>query len=67
MLKMKVRVLQKFMNKEEIIKKLDLEIKAIDEVNNELMDDIKKIELSIAKKELILKRMELEELLNYTK
>lgn len=55
------------MNKEEIIKKLDLEIKAIDEVNNELMDDIKKIELSIAKKELILKRMELEELLNYTK
>ena len=60
-------MLQKFMNKEEIIKKLDLEIKAIDEVNNELMDDIKKIELSIAKKELILKRMELEELLNYTK
>ena len=32
-----------------------------------MMDYIKKIELSIAKKELILKRMELEELLNYTK
>lgn len=55
------------MSKEEIIKNLDLEIKAIDEVNNELMDDIKKIELSIAKKELILKKMELEEFLNYTK
>lgn len=67
MLKKKVKVLQRFMSKEEIIKKLDLEIKAIDEVNNDLMDDIKKIELSIAKKELILKRIELEELLNYTK
>lgn len=50
------------MNKTEIIKRLNLEIKAIDEINRELIDDIKKIELSIKKKELILKKIELEKL-----
>ena len=50
------------MNKEEFIKRLDLEIKAIDEINRELIDDIKKIELSIKKKELILINIELEKL-----
>lgn len=50
------------MNKDEIIKKLDLEICAIDEINKELIDDIKKIELSIKKKELILKKIELEKM-----
>lgn len=51
------------MNKTEIIKRLNLEIKAIDEINRELIDDIKKIELSIKKKELILKKIELEKLI----
>ena len=51
------------MNKEDIIRKLDLEIKAIDEISKDLMSDIKKIELSILKKELILKKIELEKLL----
>lgn len=50
------------MSKEQIIRQLDLEIKAIDEVNKELINDIKKIELSIKKKELILKKLELEKL-----
>ena len=57
-----IKVLLKCMNKEEFIKRLDLEIKAIDEINRELIDDIKKIELSIKKKELILKKIELEKL-----
>ena len=51
------------MNTEEFIKRLDLEIKAIDAINRELIDDIKKIELSIKKKELILKKIELEKLI----
>lgn len=51
------------MNKEQIIRQLDLEIKAIDEINKELLSDIKKIELSIQKKELILKKLELEKLI----
>ena len=50
------------MSKEEFIRKLDLEIKAIDEVNKELINDIRKIELSIKKKELILKKLELEKI-----
>ena len=58
-----IKELLKYMNKEEFIKRLDLEIKAIDEINRELIDDIKKIELSIKKKELILKKIELEKLI----
>lgn len=58
-----IKELLKCMNKEEFIKRLDLEIKAIDEINRELIDDIKKIELSIKKKELILKKIELEKLI----
>lgn len=50
------------MSKEEFIRQLDLEIKAIDEVNKELINDIRKIELSIKKKELILKKLELEKI-----
>ena len=51
------------MSKEEFIRQLELEIKAIDEVNKELINDIRKIELSIKKKELILKKIELEKLI----
>lgn len=58
-----IKELLKYMNKEEFIKRLDLEIKAIDEINRELIDDIKKIELSVKKKELILKKIELEKLI----
>jgi hypothetical protein len=50
------------MSKEEFIRQLELEIKAIDEVNKELINDIRKIELSIKKKELILKKLELEKI-----
>ena len=50
------------MSKEDFIRQLELEIKAIDEVNKELINDIRKIELSIKKKELILKKLELEKL-----
>lgn len=52
------------MTKEQILKKLDLEIKAIDSVNKELLQEIELLELSIKKKELILQRMQLEELYN---
>ena len=50
------------MSKEEFIRQLELEIKAIDEVNKELINDIRKIELSIKKKELILKKLVLEKI-----
>ena len=50
------------MSKEDFIRQLELEIKAIDEVNKELINDIRKIELSIKKKELILKKLELEKI-----
>ena len=50
------------MSKEEFIRQLELEIKAIDEVNKELINDIRKNELSIKKKELILKKLELEKI-----
>lgn len=50
------------MNIQEKIKKLDREIEAIELVNQELHDDISKLEISIKKKELILKKLKLEEL-----
>lgn len=50
------------MSTQEKIKQLDREIKAIDMVNQELLDDISKLEISIKKKELILKKLKLKEL-----
>jgi len=50
------------MSIQEKIKQLDREIKAIDMVNQELLDDISKLEISIKKKELILKKLKLKEL-----
>lgn len=50
------------MSIQEKIKELDREIKAIDMVNQELLDDISKLEISIKKKELILERLKLKEL-----
>ena len=50
------------MSIQEKIKQLDREIKAIDMVNQELLDDISKLEISIKKKELILKKLQLKEL-----
>ncbi len=52
------------MTKEEIIKKLDLEIQAIDSVNKDMLKEIELLELSIKKKELILQKLQLEELYN---
>ncbi len=52
------------MTKEEIIKKLDLEIQAIDSVNKDMLKEIELLELSIKKKELILQKIKLEELYN---
>ena len=49
------------MSIQEKIKQLDREIKAIDMVNQELLDDISKLEISIKKKELILKKLKLKE------
>ena len=50
------------MSIQEKIKQLDREIEAIDMVNQELLDDISKLEISIKKKELILKKLKLKEL-----
>lgn len=52
------------MTKEKILEKLDLEIKAIDSINKEMLREIELLELSIKRKELILKRLQLEELYN---
>lgn len=52
------------MTNKEILERLDLEIKAIDSINKDMLREIELIELSIRKKELILKRMQLEELCN---
>lgn len=52
------------MTNKEILEKLDLEIKAIDSINKDMLKEIELLELAIKKKELILKRIELEELSN---
>ena len=52
---------------QELLEKINREIKAIDLVNKELKDEIEAFELSIKKKELILQKLELEELLKNQK
>ncbi len=52
---------------QELLEKINREIKAIDLVNKELKDEIEALELSIKKKELILQKLELEELLKNQK
>lgn len=52
------------MTKEEIIKKLDLEIQAIASINKDMLKEIELLELVIKKKELILQKIQLEELYN---
>ncbi len=47
---------------EQKIKELDLEIKAIEQVQVDLREAIKQLELQIAKKKLILAKQEIEKL-----
>lgn len=53
------------MTNKEKLDKLDLEIKAIDSINKEMLEEIELLELSIRRKELILKKIELEKLYNF--